>query len=420
MRPRRAAEYVVLQQRLSDLQLLQATATGNFRVLVPASVPSAPIAPKPLRSAILGFGVGLFAGIGLAFLLEQFDTRLRRPEDAAELLRQPILARVPRLTREQTKSPTLVTLAHPADRVAEAFRLLRTNLAFMDVDSAVKSIMLTSALQGEGKSVTVANLAVTLALGGKKVVVVDADLRRPRQHRLFNLPNETGASSVAVGDADLISTLRPVDLVSRNGDGSADFTSWAAANEGITRLWVLTSGPIPPNPGEIVGSQRFAQILKSLRGEADFVLVDSPAMLAVGDTPALASEVDGVIFLVDLEQARRPVLQAAADQLYRLPCAMMGLVIRLQGGGHGDRYHYYSRYSDGAEIRPKPAPSGDLAARPGPRSPAAPAAPPGVQGPGVPGPGSPPPVPSPWAETQRRRKAYQAGLRSPFSRRRPE
>ena len=163
--------------------------------------------------------------------------------------------------------------------------------------------------------------------------MVDADLRRPRQHRLFGLPNERGASMVAVGEAELLATLRPVDLVSRNGDGTADFDSWSSGKRAVTRLWVLTSGPIPPNPGEIVASQRFAQIVKTLGDEADVVLVDSPAMLAVGDTAALASEVDGLIFLVDMEKARRPMLQAAADQLYRLPCAMMGLVIRLEGGG---------------------------------------------------------------------------------------
>ena len=194
-----------------------------------------------------------------------------------------MLARVPRLSREQAKSPHLVTMEHPADPVAESFRLLRTNLAFMDVDGTAKSLLVTSSLQGEGKSVTIANLAVTLALAGKKVIVVDADLRRPRQHKLFGLENEVGASSVAVGDADLVATLQSVQVVSPDGDGSqADFTSWTAATGAVTRLWVLTSGPIPPNPGEIVASQRFSRMLASLRDECDLLLVDSPAMLAVG------------------------------------------------------------------------------------------------------------------------------------------
>jgi len=326
-------------------------------------VPTAPISPKPLRSAILGFGVGLFAGIGLAFLLEQFDTRLRRADDVAALLRQPVLARLPRLSREQVKSPRLVTLEHPADAVAEAFRLLRTNLAFMDVDGNAKSLLVTSSLQGEGKSVTVANLAVTLTLAGKKVIVVDADLRRPRQHRLFGLENGTGASNVAVGDADLVATLQSVQVVSPDGDGSqSDFTSWSSATGAVTRLWVLTSGPIPPNPGEIVASRRFSQLLTRLRDECDVLLVDSPAMLAVGDTAALASEVDGLIFLVDMEKARRPVIQAAADQLYRLPCAMMGIVVRSPAGSSRDKYYYTSHYRYSADAKPAAPAAGKGAA----------------------------------------------------------
>jgi len=358
-----SSEYLVLAQRLSDLQILKSTATGNFHVLVPATVPTAPISPKPLRSAILGFGVGLFAGIGLAFLLEQFDTRLRRADDVAALLRQPVLARLPRLSREQVKSPRLVTLEHPADAVAEAFRLLRTNLAFMDVDGTARSLLVTSSLQGEGKSVTVANLAVTLTLAGKKVIVVDADLRRPRQHRLFGLENGTGASNVAVGDADLVATLQSVQVVSPDGDGSqSDFTSWSSATGAVTRLWVLTSGPIPPNPGEIVASRRFSQLLTRLRDECDVLLVDSPAMLAVGDTAALASEVDGLIFLVDMEKARRPVIQAAADQLYRLPCAMMGIVVRSPAGSSRDKYYYTSHYRYSADAKPAAPAAGKGAA----------------------------------------------------------
>ena len=121
------------------------------------------------------------------------------------------------------------------------------------------------------------------------------------------MQNEVGASNVAVGDADLVDTLQSVQVVSQDGNGrQADFTDWTSATGAVTKLWVLTSGPIPPNPGEIVASQRFSTMLGQLRDECDMLLVDSPAMLAVGDTAALASEVDGLIFLVDMEQARRP------------------------------------------------------------------------------------------------------------------
>jgi non-specific protein-tyrosine kinase len=344
-----SSDYVILQQRLRDLQILGATVTGNFRVLVPATVPEEPISPMPVRNAALGFVVGLLLGVGFAFLLEQLDTRVRRPDDVAAVLGQPVLARIPHLSRDQAKSHQLVTLAHPADPASEAFRLLRSNLSYMDVDHKAKTILVTSSLQGEGKSVLVANLAVTLALSGKKVVVVDADLRRPRQHRLFDLDNTVGASSLVAGESELGASLQPVSVLpAEDSDGGRgdNFAAWAAGGDAVTRLWVLTSGPIPPNPGELVASGRFAALLSRLRAEADVVLVDSPALLAVGDTTALAAEVDGLIFLVDMEKARRQVLQAAADQLYRLPCAMLGVAIRLQTGGRGEYYYSHYRYTE--------------------------------------------------------------------------
>ena len=199
-------------------------------------------------------------------------------------------------------------MEHPADPVAESFRLLRTNLAFMDVDGNAKSLLVTSSLQGEGKSVTVANLAVTLALAGKKVIIVDADLRRPRQHKLFGLENEVGASNVAVGDADLVATLQSVQVVSLDGNGSqADFTSWTSATGSVTQtLGAARAAPSRPIPARSSLRSGSSRMLASLRDECDVLLVDSPAMLAVGDTAALASEVDGLIFLVDMEKARRP------------------------------------------------------------------------------------------------------------------
>ena len=347
---KQSTDYLVLQQRFQDLEILQATATGNFRLLVPAAVPEAPVEPRPLRSAILGLGVGLFAGIGIAFLLEQFDTRIRRPDEIAAILRQPILGRIPRISRKLIGESSLVALKHPDGHVAEAFRMVRTNLDFMAVDGDVRSIVITSCMKGEGKSVTVANLAISMAQAGKKVVVVDADMRRPRQAKLFGLPNDIGLSTVASGQTRLNDALRVVQVVApQNGAEGADLTSWTQGEEASSRLYVLTSGPIPPNPGEIVSSKRFDSLLQTLVGEADVAIVDSPAMLAVGDTSAIAAKVDGLVFLADLEVIKRPQLSAAADQLLRLPTRMLGIVVRMSGKGGGRYYYspyYYYRYSD--------------------------------------------------------------------------
>jgi non-specific protein-tyrosine kinase len=342
---RQSTDYLVLQQRLQDLKLLRETATGNFRVLVPATVPDSPISPKPVLNALLGLAVGLLLGIGLAFLLEQFDTRLRHTEEVAAALQQPILGRIPRISHALLKEGAVVALRHPDGQVAEAFRMVRTNLEFLAVDQQIRSLLVTSCLQGEGKSVAVANLAVTLTMAGKKVVVVDADLRRPRQHEYFGIPNERGLSTVATGRHALRDGMVPVEVAHlENGRFSQDFTSWAHGADARSRLYVLPSGPIPPNPGEIVASQRLSKIINELGADADVVIVDTPAMLPVGDTSAIAPKVDGLIFLVDMHVIKRPQLSAAADQLARLPVRMLGAVVRTDGVGGRYASSAYYRY----------------------------------------------------------------------------
>jgi Mrp family chromosome partitioning ATPase len=338
-----SADYLILQQRLRDLQILKGTASGNYRVLVPAQKPGAPFEPRPLRSAILGLGVGLFAAIGLAFLLEQFDTRLRRQDEIAHILRQPILGRIPRISKRMLGESAMVTLKHSEGQAAEAFRMIRTNLEFMSVDADIGSLIVTSCVQGEGKSVSVANLAVTMAMSGKKVVVVDGDLRRPRLHTYFGVENKVGVSTVATGKTALAQALEPVELAPNEGHGGEDFAEWARSADARSRLFVLPSGPLPPNPGEIVNSRRFGQMIQSLEKEADLVIVDSPAMLAVGDTAALAGKVDGLVFLVDMHLVKRPALLQAAEQLAKLPVKLLGVVVRTDGAG-GGKYGYYGSY----------------------------------------------------------------------------
>lgn len=350
---RSSTDYLVLQQRLRDLQLSRDTATGNFRVLVPATVPAAPIAPKPMRSAILGFGVGLFAAIGLAFLLEQFDTRLRRTEDVALVLRQPLLGRIPRISHKLRLEGGVVSLKHPGGSVAEAFRMVRTNLDFMNVEGSIRSLLITSCVQGEGKSVAASNLAVTMAMAGKKVMLIDCDLRRPRQHQYFGVPNDAGVSTVVTGQHKLSEALVPIEVAQAAAGGTPDsmpaFNAWAEGADARSRMYVLPSGPIPPNPGEIVASARLGAIIDQLTREADIVIVDTPAMLPVGDTSAIAPRVDGLVFLVDMGVVKRPQLSVAADQLARLPVRMLGTVVRVaHSGGHysyrygGYRYGGYS------------------------------------------------------------------------------
>ncbi|HET6494849.1 MAG TPA: Wzz/FepE/Etk N-terminal domain-containing protein [Thermoleophilia bacterium] len=348
-----SSDYILLQQRLHDLQILEGTATGGFRVIVPATTPDAPYAPKPWRSAAIGLALGLFVGLGLAFLLELLDTSVRSDGDVAELLRQPILARIPRISKRLLDQSALVTITEPDGTSAEAFRMLRTNLSFMNVDGEVRSVVLTSCLQGEGKSVTVANLAVTLALGGKKVVVVDADLRRPRMHKYFGLKNEIGVSTVVTGQTHLSESLQAVPVMPQPGGNGVAFADWAAGSDARSRLYVLPSGPQTPNPGEIVSSKRLAGVIEALAQQADIVLVDSPAMLAVGDTPALADKVDGLLFLVEPDVVRKQTLARAREQLDKLPCRLLGVIVarRKAGSSYYAPRYYYREAEDGRQVR---------------------------------------------------------------------
>ena len=270
-------------------------------------------------------------------LLEQFDTRLRSPEEAAEILRQPILGRVPRISRKVLGAAPCGHAGEPGGHAAEAFRLVRTNLEFTNVDGASRSVIVTSCEQGEGKSIAVANLAVAMAMAGKKVVVVDGDLRRPRQHTYFDLRNEHGVSTVVTEQTPLSAALQSVDLVHEApGANGVGFAEWASGLDARSRLYVLTSGPLPPNPGEIVASRRFAALVEQpRRGRRTSCLVDSPALLAVGDAAALASNVDGLVFLVDLPSGQAPVSAAGGRSALEAAQPSLGIVLRMEGARGG-------------------------------------------------------------------------------------
>ena len=343
-----STDYLLLVQRLRDLQVAEATATGGFTISRPATPPLSPSSPKPLQSAVIGLGVGLFAGIALAFVVGQFDTRVRTHTQAGEILGLPVVGRVPRIARRVLRDETLVTLSEPGGHVAEALRVLRSNLDWARIDDGWKSLLVTSSRKGEGKTLTLCNLAVTLALAGKKVVVVDADLRDPQVHQAFSMPNETGLTTVIQGTLSLADALRPFDLKSSGGSGAvtpagAPVTPPAFENGA---LLVLTSGPLPPNPGEVVASRRLAITLERLAGvDVDYILVDAPPILAVGDAGVLAACVDGVLFVANIDQTREPTLEAGREALDALPCRKLGVVV--VGERAGATHHYRYRYGYG-------------------------------------------------------------------------
>ena len=320
---RQTAEYLTLEQRLQDLQILEATATGNFSILAPATAPDAPFAPRPVRNGLMGLAAGLVLGIVIALTFAQFDTRVRSQDEAVVLLGMPLWGQIRKMPKGTLDDEPLVVLDQSQSQSGEAFRKLRGSLEFANVDQPIKSFFITSNLQHEGKSVTICNLALALAEAGNRVVLVDGDLRRPQVHRYFKLSNAVGVSTVLTDRTDLKAALGSRTV----GRKSVRLGGASASLNGGGSLSILTSGPIPPNPAELIASRSFSALIDRLEAEFDTVIVDAPALLAVGDTAAIARCVDGMVFLVDLTRAKRPLLQEAANQISQMPCRKLGLVV---------------------------------------------------------------------------------------------
>ena len=339
------ASYLSDYQQLQILVASTQNSGGDFSVAVPAVASSVPISPKPKRSAAIGAVLGLILGVAIAFLIEKLDTRLRDRHQVGELTKLPLIGRIGRIPSDALAKGPLVVLTEADTRAAEAIRMLRSNLQFASLGEENRVLMVTSPLKSEGKSLLTANLAASLALAGSRVALIDADLRRPRVGSIFEMPNTQGVSTVIAGLSTLDEALQTYVIdsggrtVKVRGNGDRPQVLDAAAP---TALTLLTSGPIPPNPGEMVASRKFAEIVHELveRG-FDQVLIDSPAFLAVGDTAALARATDGILLLVNMKLDTRTTLDEACDFLDQLPPKKLGVIINMESSGKDQRYHYY-------------------------------------------------------------------------------
>jgi Mrp family chromosome partitioning ATPase len=332
---------------------MEALQTSNATLVRPAGV-AAQVRPRPVRNGVFGLAVGLILGIALAFLAEAIDTRIRSANEIGDRLGLPLLARLSEPPRRYRSKDRLVMLGDANSARGEAFRLLRTNIEFANLDRAARSIMITSAVQQEGKSTTIANLAVAEARAGRRVILVDLDLRRPWIHRFFDLQGP-GLTDVVLGHATLEEALVPVPLLEaerkprHNGQGNG------RVNLGGS-LGVLAAGHVPPDPGEFVGSNRLSELLRQVRERADLVYIDAPPLLHVGDALTLSSKVDGMIVAVRISIARRPLLNELARVLERVPAAKLGFVLtdakQEEGYGYGDYSYYYEAAARGREKEP--------------------------------------------------------------------
>jgi capsular exopolysaccharide synthesis family protein len=331
-------------QTLSTLAELQLSNASVLR----AAEGAVQISPRTRLAGILGLFVGIVLGLGLAFLREAFDRRLRPEDDFNSVLDLPLLGRLPAPPR-RAKQGELAMISRPSTQEAESFRLLRANLELANVARQARTIMVTSASRGEGKTTTIANLAVALARAGRSVALVDLDTRNPSLDRIFGLGKRVGLADVVLDDVPLADALTRVPLAAA---GVIDASGTAPVVAQGT-LDILPVGSTPSIPAELVGSSAVAKILDELSEAADVVLVDAPPLLAMSDAVTLGARVDAVLVAVRLNVTDREILNDLARALKACPCAKLGYV--LTGAEPHKGYEYYMgarTESDGRSERP--------------------------------------------------------------------
>ena len=316
--------YSALLSNYSDIGLAEANSSATVTIISPADTPKAPIRPQVLSTTLLAAALGALAGAGLAFLLEYVDDTVKSPEDL-RATGLGVIGVVQRVSGNGKRgSLGLFAVGQPKSLAAEAYRTLRTNLQFSSLDIPLRSLVVTSAVATEGKTTTAANLAVVMAQAGNRIVLVDGDLRRPSAHKLFGLSNGTGLTTALVEDPKAL-----------NG---------YLQDSGVENLRVLTSGPIPPNPQELLGSHRMEELLRRLEEEADIVVLDTPPTLVVSDANVLAARASGVLMVVNTGKTRRAAVRQAVEGLRKVGANVLGCVLNMVSMRGARSSYYYSSY----------------------------------------------------------------------------
>ncbi|MHC4479556.1 MAG: GumC family protein [Planctomycetota bacterium] len=336
---RRRRLFDVLVERMREVDLSSDYAKTNVEVVEAAEVPRMPIRPKKARSVMLSSVLGLLLGMALAFFFEHMDDTIKTPADLEERVGVPVLGFVPAMSSTQASgngfaNRGMISMIDPASSVTEAYRSIRTSLFFSAPAEETRTVVVTSGGPGDGKTTTAANLALVIAQSGKRVLLIDADLRRPRLHTVFSLRSEKGISTVLVGEARL---AEAVQKPRSNG-------------RGIENLDVLAAGPKPPNPVELLDSRAMRDMLQEAAQNYDRILIDTPPVLFVADASILGAISDGVILVVKSAKNTRSLAGRAREQLEGVNARILGGILndvrvsRL-GPYYSDYYYYgYSRY----------------------------------------------------------------------------
>ncbi|WP_081818916.1 polysaccharide biosynthesis tyrosine autokinase [Arthrobacter sp. UNC362MFTsu5.1] len=317
-----ATAQAVADSLIKAVDTLERPKTGgsspiSLSVITPATAPTAPSAPNTKLNILLGLMAGLILGLGLSLLRSILDTRIKGEPDLRNVTDAPLLGRIA-FEADAQKKPLLTQAAIQSPR-AESFRQLRTNLQFANVAGHAKTFVVTSSLPGEGKSTTATNLAIALSEAGQSVCLVDADLRRPMVGEYLGLERNAGLTTALLGAADINDLLQP----------------WGQDN-----LYVLTSGQIPPNPSELLGSEEMKILLSRLEQAFDTIVVDAPPLLPVTDAAVLSQHAGGVVVVVGAQKTRTQDLQKALETLNLVDAKVLGVVLNRLQMKSTDAYSY--------------------------------------------------------------------------------
>jgi Mrp family chromosome partitioning ATPase len=327
----------VQRSQLEQLKLMQSDAV----VVSERSVDAVQTQPKVLEDAVVGGLLGLVIGIALVSIREALDTRVRTSDEATDSLGLPLLARIPEPTRSLQSNDKLSMIAESDTQGSEPYRKLRVAFDFANLTHQARTVTVTSAVEEEGKSTTVANLAVALALAGRRICLVDLDLRRPYVGRFFGLSGRPGMTDAVLGHAAVGAVAYPVvladhsaDAPSTNGNGSGPSTSGA--------LHVIPAGQLPPNPAEFLESQQLKAFIQEIAAQYDLLLIDSAPLVPVSDGVAVANQVDAMIIVLRLATMNRALIAELHRVLDLCKAAKLGIVATGAGAAGEYGYEYYS------------------------------------------------------------------------------
>jgi polysaccharide biosynthesis transport protein len=346
--------YTFLLQQGEEAKIKAAAGTGGIRIIDMPVMPTSPVPVNAKKKLALYLLLGAGLGFGIIMLVEMLDHSIRSPEDVAEYMHLPVLGQIPMFPalnglstssikkrietsrihdwfvrgRKNPRKPEngethperfIISQFKPKDPVVESYRSLRSNLQFASIDHSIRTLMLSSPNPSEGKTVTVANLGIALALQGSTVCIVDADLRKPKQHTVFKLKQHPGLTECLIENTEIMSLIQP---------------------SSIDRLSVLTSGKIPPNPAEVLGSRKMQEVIAELSERFDFTIFDTPPVLAVTDPVILASRLDGVILVIKHESTNRLAAAEMVESLRKANSRLYGVVINQVVRRRGYGYYY--------------------------------------------------------------------------------